>query len=71
MKGAASCPASLLCHPLHSPAHRVAVLTGVALANLGSLWQQRRIDKANAVMRCGANTCSGVGSQKSRVKGLG
>ena len=71
MKGAASCPASLLCPPLHSPAHRVAGLKMVSLAILGSLCQQRRVVTATAVMRCGAGTCSGVEIQQSRVKGLG
>ena len=71
MKGAASCPASLLCPPLHSPAHRVPGLKMVSLAFLGSLCQQRRIDTATVVMRCGAGTCSGVGIQQSRVKVLG
>ena len=71
MKGAASCPASLLCPPLHSPAHRVAGLKMVSLAILGSLCQQRRVGMATAVMRCGAGTCRGMGSQQSRDKGLG
>ena len=71
MKGAASCPASLLCPPLHSPAHRVPGLQMVSLAILGSLCQQRRVVTATAVMRCGAGTCSGVEIQQSSVKGLG
>ena len=66
MKGAASCPASLLCPPLHSPAHQVPGLKMVSLAILGSLCQQRHVEIATAVMRYGAGTCSGVEIQQKK-----
>ena len=72
MKGAASCPASLLCPPLHSPAHRVAGLIMVSLAILGSLCQQRRVAMATAVIYGVVPAPAvGLGFSKKRVEGLG
>ena len=67
MKGAASCPASLLCPPLHSPAHRVAGLKMVSLAILGSLCQQRHIETVTAVI-CGVVLVPAVGSRFSKAE---
>ena len=66
-KGAASCPASLLCPPLHSPANRVPGLKMVSLAILGSLCQQRHVDTATAVI-CSVVLAPAVGLRFSKAE---
>jgi len=67
-KGAASCPASLCCSPLHSPAHHVAGLPAIAMAMWGCLCPQGCVERATAISRSGASSCSGVRAQQSSSK---
>ena len=46
MKGAASCPASLLCPPVLSPAHQVAGLPAMPVAVCGCLFPQAWVEAA-------------------------
>ena len=67
-RGAASCPASLCCPPLHSTAHRVAGLPAIAMAMWGSLCPQGCVERATAISRSDASTCSGATAQESCIK---
>ena len=70
-KGAASCPASLCCPPLHSTAHRVAGLPATAMAMWGCLCPQVCVERATVISRPDASSCSGARAQESSTEHWG
>lgn len=70
-KGAAVCPASLCCSPLHDAAHQLGSLPVISLVLWGALCQQCHTDTVTAISRSAASMFCGARTLQTEVKGLG